>query len=77
MYGTCVANKMVNGEQCTLCWYIYDNKVSHVEENENKDIVETVSNNFGELSIYRGKKCTFLGMDIELTDNGMVKVGMK
>ena len=30
-YDRCVANKLVNGRQFTLVWYVEDNKVSHME----------------------------------------------
>ena len=28
-YGPCVANKIVKGKQCTICWYVDDTKISH------------------------------------------------
>ena len=28
-YNTCVANKMINGKQYTIVWYVDNNKVSH------------------------------------------------
>ena len=31
-YDPCVANMMVNGAQCTVCWHINDLKVSQVDE---------------------------------------------
>ena len=31
-YDKCVANKMVNGKQCTIVWYVDDVKVSHMEQ---------------------------------------------
>ena len=30
-YDTCIANKMVNGKQCTVAWYVDDNKISHMD----------------------------------------------
>ena len=30
-YDGCVANKIVNGKQCNLVFYVEDNKVSHIE----------------------------------------------
>ena len=48
-----------------------------MEYRVNEDIVEVVSNVFGKLIIQRGYKFTFLGIDIELTDNGKVKIVMK
>ena len=34
LYDKCVANKMLNGKQCILVWYVSDAKVSHVLEEE-------------------------------------------
>ena len=31
-YDPCVANKMVNGAQCTVYWHVDDLKVFHVDE---------------------------------------------
>ena len=30
-YDCCVANKMVNGKQCTILWHVDDLKISHVD----------------------------------------------
>ena len=30
-YDRCVANKNINGKQCTVVWYVDDNKASHVD----------------------------------------------
>ena len=30
-YDTCVANKVIDGKQCTIAWYVDDNKISHVQ----------------------------------------------
>ena len=29
LYDLCVANKMINGSQCTVVFYVDDNKISH------------------------------------------------
>ena len=39
-YDRCVANKMINGKQCTVVWYIDDNKLSHVDMNVVTEILE-------------------------------------
>ena len=39
-YGICVTNKLANGKQCTLVWYVDDNKVSHMEENVVEDFID-------------------------------------
>ena len=31
-YDPYVANKLVNGSQITVCWHVYDMKISHIEE---------------------------------------------
>jgi Reverse transcriptase (RNA-dependent DNA polymerase)/Zinc knuckle len=31
-YDNCVANKIINGKQCTILWHVDDLKISHVEE---------------------------------------------
>jgi hypothetical protein len=33
-YGSCVANKIVNGKQMTVCWHVNDLKVSHCDSNQ-------------------------------------------
>ena len=30
-YDKCIASKMINGNQCTIVWYVDDNKISHIE----------------------------------------------
>ena len=64
-YDRCVANKMVNGKQCTIVWYVDDVKVSHVDETVVSDIITYMQKEFGNLTITRGKKHQYLGMDIE------------
>ena len=29
-YDPCVANKMINNKQCTIVWYVDNNKISHM-----------------------------------------------
>ena len=31
-YNHCVANMMVNGAKCTVCWHVDDLKVFHMDE---------------------------------------------
>jgi len=76
-YDKCVANKMINGKQCTICWYVDDNKVSHVDPAANTMIIDAISEHFGELVVTRRKKHTFLGMDLEMLDESRFAIGMK
>ena len=44
-YDPCVANKMVNGKQCTICWYVDDSKISHVDPKIVDWVIENIENN--------------------------------
>ena len=50
-YDICVANKVLNGKQLTLAWYVYDNKLSHVEKKVVDDILEIPKRDFGGFTI--------------------------
>ena len=39
-YDPYVSNKMINGKQWTIVWYIDDKKLSHVDPNVVTDILE-------------------------------------
>ena len=75
-YDQCVVNKVINGKQCTIVFYVDDNKISHMNESVVMSVIEEISKHFGELTVSRGKKHDFLGMDIEIKD-GKVHIGMK
>ena len=75
-YDRCVANKMINGKQCTIVWYVDDVKASHVDETVVSDIITYMQKEFGNLTITRGKKHQYLGMDIEFCKNNKVAISM-
>ena len=72
----CVTNKIINGKQCTIVFYMDDNKINHVDANVVTSIIRTLSDYFGDLTVSRGCKYDYLGMDIELRD-WKVYIGMK
>ena len=53
-YDRCVANKMVNGKQCTLVWYVDDKNVLHTEEKLVEDLINELKKCFGGLVVTRG-----------------------
>ena len=75
-YNKCVANKEINGKQCTIVFYVDDNKISHEDPEVVTSVLKQISGHFGELKVSRGKKHDYLGMDIEVKDN-KVYIGMK
>ena len=76
-YDRCVANKIINGKQCTIAWYVDDNKISHVDENVVTKVIDMVKGYFGDLVLTRGKAHTFLGIKFKITDDKKVEMSMK
>ena len=65
-YDPCVANKMVNGAQCTVCWHVDDLKVSHVDEAVVTAFSLKLADLYkGRVKTHRGKVFDYLGMDLD------------
>ena len=75
-YDKCVANAMINGKQCTLAWYVDDNKISHVDSKVIDDILTKIEKDFGKCTITRGNEHTFLGMKLKIKDKKL-EIDMK
>ena len=48
-YDLCVAHKMVNGEQLTICWHVDDLKSSHINPKVNDKFFQWIKDTFGQL----------------------------
>ena len=55
----CVANATIEGKQCTILWYVDDNKISHVNPKVVDDIIKKIESKFGKMSQTRGDKHDF------------------
>ena len=44
-YDKCVANKIINGKQCTFIWHLDHLKISHVEQKVVNDIIKNSKTN--------------------------------
>ena len=78
-YDPCVANKMINGNQCTILWHVDDLKISHVDPVEVTKIINMMSSVFGKeapLTVRRGKSHDYLGMNLDYTETGILKIEM-
>ena len=42
-----------NSKQCTIYWYVDNNKVLHVNEDMNTRIIDKIDEHFGELTVSR------------------------
>ena len=71
-----ISNKVIDGKQSTVAWYVDDNKASHVDPKVVDALLKKIRSFFGEITVTRGKRHTFLGMDLSIV-NRKVKVNMK
>ena len=78
-YDPCVANKMVHGSQMTIMWHVDDVKSSHVNPKVNDSFIEWLKVEYGQLGevkTSRGKKHDYLGMTLDYSVDGEVKIDM-
>jgi hypothetical protein len=78
-YDSCVANKIVNGKQCTVGWHVDDATISHLEPEVVDVIIGLMNDEFGKeapLTISRGRIHDYLGMTFDFSEDGVVAVDM-
>jgi hypothetical protein len=78
-YDHCVANKDIEGAQCTIIWHVDDLKISHVKTSVVDAIISMLSKEFGNeapLTINRGKIHDYLGMTLDYSNEGKVNIIM-
>ncbi|GFH55412.1 hypothetical protein CTEN210_11888 [Chaetoceros tenuissimus] len=63
-YDKCGENKVINGKQCTIGWYINDNIIGHVKDKIVDEVISKIEDKFPGLVIQKGQKLDFLGMEI-------------
>ena len=68
---------MINDKQCTIVWYVDDNKVSHEDPKIVTEVMDLMKSHFGDLTITRGNKHRFLGMNIALHPHQRIEIEMK
>lgn len=78
-YDNCVANKMINGNQCTVVWHVDDIKISHMEEKVVDSVLNDLDKQYGKeapLVVTRGKIHEYLGMTLDYSIPGTCRIGM-
>jgi hypothetical protein len=80
-YDICVANRKVNGKQQTVTWHVDDLKSSHIDSRVNGNFAQWCkktygSDDLGHVKVVRGKTHDYLGMILDFTDDGAMKVDM-
>ncbi len=76
-YDPCVANKMVNRSQMTVCWHVDDLKVLHIYAEKMTKFGSWLNATYGVTMVaHRGKIHDYLGMILDYLEKGKVKVTM-
>ena len=83
-YDPCVYNKMVEGKQQTVLFHVDDCKLSHVNTKVNDKLIEILRKEYenifedgsGKMKVHRGKVHEYLGMTLDFSEKGLVKVSM-
>jgi hypothetical protein len=79
-YDQCVANKIINGSQCTVIWHVDDLKISHVSKDLVTSIISLLQAEYGKLAPLtetRGTLHDYLGMKIDFSTLGRVRFTME
>ena len=45
-YNTCVDNKIIDGKQCTICWYVNDTKILHEDPKVLSGVIAYIEGQF-------------------------------
>jgi hypothetical protein len=80
----CDANKKIEGEQMTICFHVYDCKLSHRKTMVMDSMVDYLRQEYesifeegsGAMTVSRGKIHKYLGMTLDYTICGQVKIIM-
>ena len=83
-YDPCVANKQISCNQFTICFHVDDCKLSHKSPKVMDTIIKWLRKEYesifedgsGEMAVSRGKVHTYLGMTLDFTIPGKVKISM-
>lgn len=83
-YDACIWNKTIDGKQCTICFHVDNCKISHTSEKVieetiawlRKDYESIFEDGSGKMKVSQGKVHKYLGMTINFTTKGQVKISM-
>jgi hypothetical protein len=78
----CVANKMIEGDQMTICFHVDDCKLSHRKTKVMDSMIEYLRQEYesifkdgsGAMTVSRGKIHKYLGMTLDNSVRGQVKI---
>jgi Reverse transcriptase (RNA-dependent DNA polymerase) len=79
LYDWCVANKTIEGFQCTILWHVDDLKISHQDPKVVDKVIELIAGEFGKeapLTVNRGTSHEYLGINLCFDIPGKVCINM-
>ena len=76
-YDRFLDQNIIDGNKCTIVWYVDENKLSYVDPNLVTDILEEIRKHFGYMVISRGDTHYFLGMNHKICKNKKLEFIMK
>ena len=76
-FDPCIANKVIDGHQCTIVWYVDNTKISHKDPQVVTNIIKAIEVDHDQMTLKRGKSHTFVGMNFELKDDGSLHIWTK
>ena len=79
-YDPCVANKIVNGSQMTICWHVDDLFIGHADPSCVTSLLTWLARRYDtadkKLNVTRGPRHDYLGMNIDFSTRGSVAFDM-
>ena len=83
-YDPCVWNKVIRGEQITICFHVDDCKVSHKSARVINEAIKWLRRDYesifedgsGAMTVHRGQVHKYLGMTIDYSSKGLAKIVM-
>ena len=68
---------MVSGKQLTVCCHVYNLNISCVDTNEVKKMIQWIDSEYGEIHGSRGKRHSYLGIWLDYSIPGEVRISME
>jgi hypothetical protein len=79
-YDPCVANKIIDGKQMTICWHVDDLFIGHVDPKVITSFLEWLAQRYDttdkKLNVVRGHKHDYLGMNLDFSSAGALQIDM-
>jgi hypothetical protein len=76
-YDICVFNKQVYGVQSTVTVHVDDLKISCKDSRGVEDLISHLKRVYKKLNVHKGPQLDYLGMDLDYSTPGFVKVSMR